>query len=190
MSDASAEAAAAPEPVPTDVPAPGTQDGGGEQPLGEAATEPAAEAPITVEDLIETLESVTLERDEYLDSLQRLQADFENFRRRSQSDSEQRVAAGTGRIAEALLPVLDACSAAMGQGIEGVDPIASALSLALGKEGLERIEAVGAPFDPNEHEAVLHEAGDGGEQVVVEELRPGFRWQGRVLRAAMVKVQN
>ncbi|MGY9071789.1 MAG: nucleotide exchange factor GrpE [Acidimicrobiales bacterium] len=152
---------------------------------------PATEqAPMTVEDLIETLESVTAQRDEYLDSLQRLQADFENFRRRSQHDSEQRVASGLGRMAESLLPIFDAFDAAMGQGIEGVEPIANSLTVALEKEGLERIQAVGAPFDPNEHEAVLHEAGDGGEQVVVEDLRPGYRWQGRVLRAAMVKVQN
>jgi molecular chaperone GrpE len=183
VSDASAEADAAPAPDPGPELA-------GEQPPAETGTTAEGEAPMTVEDLIETLETVTVQRDEYLDSLQRLQADFENFRRRGQSDSEQRVAAGTGRIAEALLPVLDACNAAMVQGIEGVEPVAAALSLALGKEGLERIEAVGAPFDPNEHDAVLHEAGDGGEQVVVEELRPGFRWQGRVLRAAMVKVQN
>jgi molecular chaperone GrpE len=48
----------------------------------------------------------------------------------------------------------------------------------------------GTPFDPNQHDAVLHEAGDGGESVVVEVLRTGYAWKGRVLRPAMVKVRG
>ena len=125
-------------------------------------------------------------RDQHL----RLQAEFENFRKRSATDSENRINAGLARLAEGLLPVLDGCDAAVAQGHQEVAPIQSSLSVALEKEGLERMSAVGAPFDPNEHEAVMHEAGDGGEQVVVEELRTGYRWKGRVLRAAMVKVRN
>ena len=156
-------------------------------PTGEAGP---GEQRMTVEDLIETLEQVTVERDQYLESLQRLQAEFENFRKRSASDSESRINAGLARLAEGLLPVLDGCDAAVAQGHQEVAPIQSSLSVALEKEGLERMSAVGAPFDPNEHEAVMHESGDGGEQVVVEELRTGYRWKGRVLRAAMVKVRN
>jgi molecular chaperone GrpE len=148
------------------------------------------DAALTVEDLLETLEQVTAQRDEYLDSLQRLQAEFENFRRRSATESEQRIANGLARLAESLLPVLDGCDAAVQQGLAEVAPIQASLSVSLEKEGLERIPAVDVPFNPNEHEAVMHEAGDGGEQVVVEELRSGYRWKGRVLRAAMVKVRN
>ncbi len=59
----------------------------------------------------------------------------------------------------------------------------------LGKEGLERIDPAGAAFDPNEADAVAHEDGDGGP-VVAEVLRPGYRWKGRVLRPAMVKVKG
>jgi molecular chaperone GrpE len=63
----------------------------------------------------------------------------------------------------------------------------SALFDTLEKEGLERIDPSGAPFDPNEHDAVLHEEGEGEPQVA-EVLRAGYRWKGRVLRPAMVKV--
>ena len=146
--------------------------------------------PLSVEVLVESLENVATERDDYRDSLQRLQAEFENFRRRSSGEIDQRIASGISRLAESLLPVLDACDAAEAQGLEEVAPIKTSLEAALQKGGLRRIEAVGAPFDPNQHEAVLHETGDGSEQLVVEELRPGFWWGERVLRAAMVKVRD
>ncbi len=146
--------------------------------------------PLSVEALVESLENVTAERDDYRDSLQRLQAEFENFRRRSSGEIDQRIASGISRLAESLLPVLDACDAAEAQGLEEVAPIKTSLEAVLQKGGLRRIEAVGAPFDPNQHEAVLHETGDGSEQLVVEELRPGFWWGERVLRAAMVKVRD
>ena len=151
---------------------------------------PDLAAPLTVEDLIESLENVTTERDRHLEQLQRLQAEFENFRRRGRQDSEQKIAEGTGRLAEALLAVLDACDAAIGQGVPEIEPVRSSLTLALEKEGLEAMTAVGELFDPNLHEAVLHEAGDGTESVVVDELRAGYRWRGRVLRPAMVKVRG
>jgi len=60
----------------------------------------------------------------------------------------------------------------------------------LAKEGLEPMIPEGQPFDPELHEAVLHEEGDGGESVVTESLRTGYLWKGRVLRPAMVKVRG
>ena len=145
---------------------------------------------VSVEDLVESLEQVNLERDELRENLQRLQADYENFRRRSLNESNQRIAAGLSRIAEALLPVLDACDAALTQGLTDVVPVQASLESVLQKEGLCRIQALGEVFDPNKHEAVMHESGDGGEQIVVEELRSGFLWGEKVLRAAMVKVRD
>ena len=145
---------------------------------------------VSVEDLVESLEQVNLERDELRENLQRLQADYENFRRRSLNESNQRIAAGLSRIAEALLPVLDACDAALTQGLTDVVPVQASLESVLQKEGLCRIQALGEVFDPNKHEAVMHESGDGGEQIVVEELRSGFWWGEKVLRAAMVKVRD
>lgn len=160
---------------------------------GDAAAAPetdAAAPPMTVEDLIETLEQTTAQRDEYLATAQRLQADFDNFRKRSAADAATRVESGVGRLAEALLPVLDACDAAALQGDESVNAIRNQLVTVLEREGLEAIASTGAPFDPNLHEAVIHEAGDGGEPTVAEELRKGYAWKGKVLRAAMVKVQG
>lgn len=152
---------------------------------------PAVEAdPISVEDLLETLEATTAQRDEYLEALQRLQAEFANFRKRTMADTSDRVAAGVGRLAEALLPVLDACDAAVAAGESSVGPIAKQLADVLGKEGLERIPAVDHPFDPEVHEAVMHEPGDSDAPVVSEELRSGYTWAGRVLRPAMVKVRG
>jgi molecular chaperone GrpE len=75
-------------------------------------------------------------------------------------------------------------------GVEGVAPIHKQLLDVLGKAGLEVVPTDGVPFDPNQHEAVLHEPGDGGEPQIVEVLRTGYRWGGRVLRAAMVKVKD
>jgi molecular chaperone GrpE len=87
--------------------------------------------------------------------------------------------------------VLDACEAAFSHGVEGVEPIWSALIGALQKQGLEALDLAGQPFDPAVAEAVMHEPGDGdGAPMVVEVLRTGYRWKGRVLRAAMVKVRG
>jgi len=154
------------------------------------ASEPPVEDPLSVEILLESLEGVTAERDDFRDSLQRLQAEFENFRRRSSSETEQRISAGVSRLAEALLPVLDACDAAAAQGLQEVSPIQSALETVLINNGLTRIETLGARFDPTCHEAMSFETGEGNEQVVVEELRPGYLWSGSVLRPAMVKVRE
>jgi molecular chaperone GrpE len=158
---------------------------------GEAeSSKPGPEDPLSVETLLESLEGVTAERDDFRDSLQRLQAEFENFRRRSSSETEQRISAGVSRLAETLLPVLDACDAAAAQGLQDVTPIQNALETVLNNNGLTRIETLGAPFDPTRHEAMSFETGEGNEQVVVEELRPGYLWSGAVLRPAMVKVRE
>lgn len=142
------------------------------------------------EELAEALFLTTAERDSYLETAQRVQAEFDNFRKRSATDADTRVKNGVARIAEALLPVLDAFDAAVGQGEDNVEPLRTQLYSVLEREGLSRVGSAGEQFDPNVHEAVLHEAGDGGESVVAEELRCGYLWHGRVLRAAMVKVRN
>jgi molecular chaperone GrpE len=153
------------------------------------------ETEFTLEALLADLERVTSERDSYLGLAQRTQAEFENFRKRASRQLTDEVARETGRLVEALLPVLDAFdyAAAHGQGGETdgpVGPLRDQLVALLGKEGLVRIDPSGEPFDPNEHDAVAHEPGDGGEPVVAESLRAGYRWQGRLLRPAMVRVKD
>lgn len=130
------------------------------------------------------------ERDEYRDALQRLKAEFENYRKRVDRDRQaERERAAEGLVSQ-LLPILDACEAATAHGEAGVEPIHKQLLDLLEREGLELLLPIGEAFDPNAHEAVLHEEGDGGEPVVVEALRTGYAWHGRVLRPAMVKVRG
>jgi molecular chaperone GrpE len=136
------------------------------------------------------LELLLAEREQYLDAYRRAQADFENYRKQAQKRQEDAVVRALGSFVEKLLPVLDACDAALAHGATEVEPVLAALYGALGKEGLERVDPKGAQFDPAEAEAVLHEPGEGGEQVVSEVLRAGYRWRGRVLRPAMVKVTD
>lgn len=136
------------------------------------------------------LELLLAERAQYLDAYRRAQADFENYRKQAQKRHDDAVVRSLGRFVEGLLPVLDSCDAALSHGATEVEPVLAALYGALSKEGLERIDPKGAPFDPTEAEAVLHDPGEGGEQVVAEVLRPGYRWRGQVLRPAMVKVTD
>jgi molecular chaperone GrpE len=146
----------------------------------------------TVEAAVESdLDALQRERDDYLDTLRRLQADFDNYRKRTlkqQTDMLERAARG---LVEKLLPVLDACDLAVSHGGEAVSPVASLLVETLHREGLEKIAPpAGEPFDPTVHEAVAHEPGDGGQQEVLTVLRSGYRWKGNLLRPAMVTVRG
>ena len=161
----------------------------------EKPTEVAESDVELVEDVQDVLAELNIdemikERDEFKDIALRVQADFENYRKRAAVQLTDEVDRSTGRIVEAMLPVLDACEAAVAHGVEGVENIWSSLLGTLQKSGLEALDLQGQPFDPALAEAVLHEEGDGSEAVVVEVLRTGYRWKGRVLRAAMVKVKG
>ncbi len=137
-----------------------------------------------------TIDDVMKERDELKDIALRVQADFENYRKRAASQMGDELDRALGKLVEQLLPVLDACEAAVAHGVEGVEQVWSSLIGALQKQGLEALDLSGKPFDPALADAVLHEEGDGSEPVVLEVLRTGYRWKGRVLRAAMVKVKG
>lgn len=154
-----------------------------------SSTDPEDSGGDSVLDLMGVLEG---ERDSYLDDLQRVSAEFANFRKQAEKRSVEVAAVARGALAERLLPVLDACDLAIEHGDDGVVQIRSSLVNALEPAGLEVLDPVDQPFDPTLHEAVLHvpaEAGDDG-QVVVEVLRRGYAWSGRVLRPAMVKVRG
>ena len=136
------------------------------------------------------VEQLTKERDEFKDIALRVQADFENYRKRAASQMGDELDRALGKLVEQLLPVLDACEAAVAHGVEGVEQVWSSLIGALQKQGLEALDLADKPFDPALADAVMHEEGDGSEPVVLEVLRTGYRWKGRVLRAAMVKVKG
>ena len=136
------------------------------------------------------LAGLAKERDEYLDALRRLQADFENYKKRMLKQQTDYLERAAQNLVDKLLPVLDTVDLAVAHGGgEAVEQIWSALNDALSKEGLERIDAMDVPFDPTEHDAVLHEPGDGAPEVV-DVMRAGYRWKGRILRPAMVKVRG
>ena len=167
-------------------------------PADDAIVEPTTDSSHdAVEEVVDPVaverDAALAQRDEYKEIALRLQADFENYRKRTAAQTTDEIDRATGKIAEALLPVLDACEAAFGHGVEGVEPIWSALIGALQKQGLEALDLQGKIFDPECAEAVIHEPADGehtGETMVSEVLRTGYRWKGRVLRAAMVKVKG
>jgi molecular chaperone GrpE len=184
-----------------DAPAPDADFGagaGGPGPAGDAAADGSADGAVddaAVEAAAEAvevdLELLLAEREQFLDAYRRTHADFENFRKQSQKRQDDALVRSLGNLVEGLLPVLDACDAAIAHGSgDAVEPIATALYRALEKEGLERIDPAGGPFDPAEADAVMHVPGEGGAQVVAETMRTGYRWRGRVLRPAMVKVTD
>jgi molecular chaperone GrpE len=146
------------------------------------------EPPLPEEDLSA---AVAKERDDYLDALRRLQAEFENYKKRMLRQQTETLERASQALVEKLLPVLDAVDLARSHGTsEDLEQVAGALLDVLSKEGLERIDPVGQPFDPNEQEAVQHEPGDDEAPVVATLFRAGWRWKGRVLRPAAVGVRG
>ncbi len=155
-------------------------------------TDEKAEVPseeLSVEALVEQL---TTERDAFKDIALRVQAEFENYRKRSAAQLIDESDRNSGRLVEGLLAVLDACEAAIAHDMVGIEPIFSSMLTALQKQGLEVLDLVDTVFDPSVADAVVHEPADadGDETKIVEVLRTGYRWKGRVLRAAMVKVKG
>jgi molecular chaperone GrpE len=145
--------------------------------------------------LIDALATSRLAADSYLDDLQRVAAEYENFRKRAVRDREELIARSSQRLIQALLPVLDSFDQAFAHKAEtpgeemllaGLQGTFHQLMDLLSKEGLEMVPTLGEPFDPNVHEAVA--GGGEGDLVVAQQLRTGYTLKGRVLRPAMVVV--
>ena len=161
------------------------QNSSGERPeqaeVLERATEP------------DPLEAVTRERDEYLDTLQRLKAEFDNYRKRVARDQQELAARAHERLVRELVPVLDDLERALEAATqheeakleEGVRLVHRALADALGREGLAEIETDGK-FDPHTQEALLSQPSDEEEGTVIQVLQKGYTLGDRVLRPARV----
>ena len=144
-------------------------------------------------------ERITLleaERDEYLGLLQRVQADFENYRKRAARDQERLIAHAHERLVRELLPVLDDLERTLEAAerheeaalVDGVKLVERSLRRTLEKEGLVEIETDG-PFDPHVHEAVLVQPREDAESgAVVDVLQRGYRLGDKVVRPARVIV--
>ena len=140
------------------------------------------------------IRELAAERDELRGTAQRIQADFENYRKRMARDQATLSERATEGLVEALLPALDGLEMAVAnlgttdeKVRKGVELAVAELVGALARHGLVRIADLDVPFDPNQHEAVLHDEGEG-EPRVGDILRTGYALKGRVLRPAMVKV--
>lgn len=153
----------------------------------------AGEAPGGGADLAEARR----QRDEYLDQLQRSRAEFANYQKRSRAQAEADRQYAVADLARDLLPVIDnferALDAAGKAGassiVEGLEMVHRQLLAALAKHGVEPIPALGQPFDPNQHEALMQQPhAEHPEGTVVGELGRGYRLRDRVLRPAQVAV--
>jgi len=137
-------------------------------------------------------ESVEKQKDQLL----RMQAEFENYRRRSRRELEEAKATASSALLEKLLPVLDNFSRAMKTAsispegfTEGVKMIYDHLLSLLKEAGLETLDALGQPFDPNIHEAVaVDHSGEFPENQVVDVLQDGYMMKGKLIRPAIVRV--
>jgi molecular chaperone GrpE len=144
---------------------------------------------------VDELAQVTRERDDYLDALQRLKAEFDNFRKRAARQQGELVSRASERLVKQLLPVLDDLERALEAAAnheearleEGVGLVHRALADALAKEGLVEVETEGT-FDPHTQEALLSQPSDAEEGTVIQVLQKGYKLGDRVLRPARVVV--
>ena len=145
------------------------------------------------------LASAQGEARQYLDHLRRLQAEFDNYRKRVVKEQTELAELGAMPVARRMLEVLDDFELALMSAedqpdferfLKGVELVYAKLVDALKAEGLERMQAEGAPFDPELHEALMQTGEGEGEPVVADVLRPGYTLKGRVLRPAGVRVER
>jgi len=180
--------------------------------LGEVVEEESVEQAEA--SVVADLQALARERDDFRELAQRVQADFENYRKRMLREQTEKMERANEGLIEQLLSVLDSFELALAnlpdanlpdadepdvdepdvdepdvdeKVRKGVELVYAELLGVLEKAGLERIDALGKAFDPHEHEAVAQEDGDG-EPVVCDILRSGYRLKGRVLRPATVRV--
>ncbi|GMQ86383.1 MAG: hypothetical protein BMS9Abin07_1960 [Acidimicrobiia bacterium] len=174
----------------TDLP-----EGDGREQGVELPGDPAAAEALLLEELAEA----RMEAGDTLETLQRLAAEFDNYRRRVDRDQAQNVERASQRVIESLLPTLDAFDAALAAEaateseekiLDGMRSIRDHLLETLARDGLEPIPALGRRFDPKVHEAVSGAQAGDGELVVDSELRRGYTMQGRVIRPSLVTVDH
>jgi molecular chaperone GrpE len=180
---------------PWEDPAPVEPEGPGAPVDAEEAT-PVDEKPILEVDglavLSEELEATRRERDQYLDALRRLKADFENSRKRQERDRIRILSMASERLVQELLPVLDNLDRALEAGgdiREGVHATRDQLATALADEGLLPVASDGQPFDPNVHDAVMGQASEEHEEgTIIQTFQRGYLLNGKPIRPAKVVV--
>jgi molecular chaperone GrpE len=188
--------------------APGAAAGGSGAPGGRS-DEPAVTSEPGGGTILTDAAGLAAERDEYLADLQRLKAEFDNYRKRVARQQDEQTDRAAGALVAKLLPILDNLDLARAHLAPGEPASEEARALlqareqlldVLAKEGLTRVDEVGVEFDPVVHDAVAHAPADptdggpggdtGGGPTVDEVLRAGYRWRSQVLRPAMVRVRS
>ncbi len=156
-------------------------------------TRPATQAVKAAED--GEIGKVRAERDSLVDRLARLQAEFENARKRAVREQQEFREFALGDAIKTLLPVVDSFDLALQNSSEkselrnGIELINKQLHDALGKLGLRQVPAKGEPFDPRFHEAIeMVDTDEAKDQHVIDELQRGYKLKDRLLRPAMVRV--
>ena len=161
---------------------------------GQAEAEQQGEA--TIEQWQAALELAVSQRDEYLDSLRRTQADFQNFKRRNQTARADGYEDGVREALAAILPSIDNLERAIEAGekageqagvVDGVKMTLNSLLEGLKRFGFEEVPSLGEDFDPELHNAVMREAGDTPGKIL-EVFQKGYRVKDKIIRYAMVKV--
>lgn len=172
-----------------------------EEVLEEVEENEAAEASVTEGDQAQTrIAELEAKLEEAENRYLRLQADFDNFRRRSRLDLEASAKYRAQSLISDLLPAIDNFDRALKMGVDnehaqsllqGMEMVYRGLLDALKKEGVEPIEAVGKEFDPNLHQAVMQDNDENFDSnIVVEEFQKGYMLKDRVIRPSMVKVNQ
>ena len=149
-----------------------------------------------LEDKEKLLEEETKKVQEYLDHLQRLQAEFDNYRKRTEQEKQLIIKNANQELIQQLLTILDSFELAFktqkedNEFAKGMKLIFSEFYSTLEKEGLRKIECLGKKFDPNFHEVMLQEESDQEEGTILEELQKGFMLNDRVIRFSKVKISK
>jgi molecular chaperone GrpE len=178
-----------------------TQDDTKREDNSSSNTEESAEAQEAEKKEIEVLQTKIEEKDrqieDYVSMLQRLQAEFENYKKRAERERAEYTEQANADLIFELLTIMDDFERALNaEGAttdfdsfkKGVSMIFSQLEATLEKEGLSHVKALGEEFDPYFHEAVLTAVGDYDDDTVIEELEKGYLFRNRVLRPSKVKV--
>ena len=168
------------------------------KPAGENAAEKLEGAGQTGEDIKSLLEQTEKEKQDLYDRLLRSTADFDNFRKRVSREKDELIRYGNEKLARELLPVVDNFERALQQAEnspdnkalrEGIEMILKQFITVLDKFGVKYFTSVGQPFDPNKHEAMVHqESSEHEENAVISEFQKGYYLHDKLLRPAMVVV--
>jgi len=160
--------------------------------------EPEEQKPESMEiEPEQALSEAKQKAEDYLESWKRAQADFINYKRRAEQEKQEMGQYANAQLILSLLPVLDDFERAFDnttpkeaktEWVAGVKLIENKFRSILSAQGLTQIDAVGKPFDPSLHEAVMHAQGEEG--IVVQEMRRGYKLNDRVLRPSQVVVGN